>query len=73
MEEYIKLTMKASLFQTLFKDGHIKSGEYELHDIIIPEFDYSDSEKWQQAKKESTKAYKALKQLEFNLRNNKQN
>ena len=69
MQEYIKLTMKMTLFHTLFKAGHIKTGEYELHDILIPDFDYSDSEKWQQAKKESTKAYKALKELEFNLRN----
>ena len=61
--------MKMTLFQTLFKDGHIKSGEYELHDILIPDFDYSDNEKWQQAKKESTKAYKELKKLEFDIRN----
>lgn len=32
------------------------------------DFDYSDNEKWKQAKYESTKAYKAQKKIEFQIR-----
>ncbi len=69
MEEFIKITIHKSLFEKLFKDGTIKSGDYELHDIIIPDFDYSENEKWIEAKSKSRKAYKELKKLEYEIRN----
>ena len=72
MEEFIKITIRLKLFESLFKAGHIKSGEYELHDITIPDYDYSENEKWQKAKSASLKSYKTLKEIEFNIRSNGQ-
>lgn len=66
--EVIKISISTELFARLFKDGHIKSGEYELHKIDEPDFDYSDDEQWNQAKSNSNKAYKKLKEIEYNLR-----
>ena len=53
MEEFIKITIRLKLFESLFKSGHIKSGEYELHDITVPDYDYSEDEKWIKAKSEA--------------------
>lgn len=70
MEEFIKITIRVKLFESLFKDGHIKSGEYELHDITIPDYDYSEDENWQKVRSLSLKSYKTLKEIEFKIRNN---
>jgi len=35
------------------------------------DYDYSTNEKWQEMKRESTKAYKKLKELEYKIRFNK--
>lgn len=66
--EVIKLSMSKELFGKLFRAGHIKSGDYEMHKIDEPDFDYSNDEQWKQAKSQSIKAYKKLKEIEFNLR-----
>jgi len=45
----------------------------ETFDIIRVEpkdFDYSHDERWKMAKYASTKAYKKLKEIESNIRNN---
>ncbi len=44
--------------------------EINVKDVDVDNYDYSDDEKWQLLKKESRKAYKKLKEREFNLRNN---
>ena len=60
--------MGLELFENLYKAGHIKSGDYILDKIDEPDFDYSDDEQWTQAKSNSNKAYKKLKEIEYNLR-----
>ena len=69
MEEFVKITVTKIKLESLFKSGHIKSHEYELHDVTIPDYDYSDNENWIKAKSASIKAYKQLKELEFKIRN----
>ena len=64
----IKITISLELFEKLYKAGHIKSGEYLLDKIDDPDFDYSDDEQWVQAKANSSKEYKKLKEIEYNLR-----
>jgi len=41
-----------------------------VKDVDVDNYDYSDDETWQLLRKESLKAYKKLKEREFNLRNN---
>lgn len=41
---------------------------YKLIKVEVPDFDYSTSEEWKAAKKESDKSYKRLKEIEFKLR-----
>jgi hypothetical protein len=67
----IKITISLELFERLFKEGHIKTGEYELDKIDDKGYDYSDDEQWEKAKSASIKAYKKLKEIEFNLRHKK--
>ncbi len=68
--ESVKITISKELFEKLFNNESIKSGEYELHNVDILDYDYSYNEQWQELKRESTKAYKKLKELEFKIRNN---
>lgn len=58
---------------TIDKEDYFKIPEkyrvlFELKNVDVEGFDYSDSELWQIAKKESIKAYKQLKNIEFNIR-----
>ena len=66
--EIIKISISKELFSKLFRECHIKTGDYDLHKIDEPDFDYSDDEQWNKAKTESNKAYKKLKEIEYNLR-----
>ena len=66
--ETVKITISQELFEKLFKAGHIQSGDYKLHDVNTPDFDYKNDQQWTEAKSESIKAYKKLKEVEFNLR-----
>lgn len=69
--EIIKISISKELFENLFIAGHIKSGEYQLEKVDDSNFDYSDSDQWQELKRESTKIYKKLKNFEYDLRHNK--
>ena len=40
----------------------------EIKNVEVEDFDYSQCETWQKLKKESVKAYKDLKNHEYNLR-----
>lgn len=42
--------------------------DYRVVKVDVLGFDYSSSEEWKAAKKESDKAYKRLKEIEFKLR-----
>lgn len=65
--EFMNLRMMEEDYKNLppkFRD------KIEIKIIDVDGFDYSQDEQWQSLKKESTKAYKKLKNREFELRHN---
>ncbi len=65
--EFMNLRMMEEDYKNLppeFRD------KIEIKTIDVDDFDYSQDELWQLLKKESTKAYKKLKDREFKLRHN---
>lgn len=66
--EIVKAKMSKELYFSLPQDVR---DQIDIRDVVPEEYDYSDNELWQIAKKESTKAYKKLKEIEFNIRFNK--
>ena len=69
MDEFVKITIRKELYQSLIKNGIIDLMNHTLEDVIIPDFDYSTNETWIKAKSEARKTYKALKEIEFKIRN----
>jgi len=67
--EIVKVTISKDKLQLLVDSDAITTDDFELISVDEP-FDYTSSEVWQEAKKRSTKAYKELKTIEFNIRNN---
>lgn len=67
--EVIKLKMDVLIFNDLIKSGHLQMSDVDIQQIEPNDFDYSDDTKWQELKKASTRAFKKLKEREFNLRN----
>lgn len=43
--------------------------QFSIVNVEPKDYDYSNSEEWKLAKSESTKAFKRLKKIEFNIRN----
>jgi len=66
--EVIKLKMDVQIFNDLIKSGHLQMSDVDIQQIEPNDYDYSSSDKWVEAKKESTKAFKKLKEIEFKLR-----
>lgn len=52
------------LIPSLLREG------INIKTVDVDNYDYSDDDKWKILKNESSKAYKKLKEHEFNLRNN---
>jgi len=69
--QIIKIQLNLEVFERLFKSGQITSDDYQLIAIDDKDFDYSSYPEWEIAKDESTKAYKKLKEIEYNIRHNK--
>lgn len=67
--EIIKLKMDVLIFNGLIKSGHLQMSDVDIQQIEPNDFDYSFDTKWQEARKESSKAFKKLKEIEFKLRN----
>ncbi len=67
--EIVKLTISKEKLQLLVDSDAITTNDFELVSVEAS-FDYTSSELWQSAKKKSTKAYKELKKIEFDIRNN---
>ncbi len=65
--EVVKAKMRKALY---FQIPENVRAEIEIQDIEPEEYDYSDDEIWQELRKQSTKAYKKLKEREYNLRHN---
>jgi len=68
MQEIVKLVLTKELYQQLLKTGLLELGNHTIQSVDIPDFDYTSSDDWQQAKTESMKAYKKLKDIEYNIR-----
>ncbi len=67
--EIAKIKIDAQVLNGLIRSGHLKICDIDIQQIEPNSFDYSSSIKWQEAKRESTKAFKKLKEIEFKLRN----
>ncbi len=67
--EVVKLKMDEAIFVDLIKSGQLQFRDVEVIQIEPNDYDYSDNEKWVEAKSASTKAYKKLKEIEFKIRN----
>ena len=68
--EIVKAKMSKEVY---FKIPQNIRNDIEISEVTIDDYDYSDNEKWSEARKESTKAYKKLKEIEFKIRNNEGN
>lgn len=61
----LKCKMMESTFQKIKPELRA-----EIESVVIePEFDYSHDEGWNELRKESSKAYRKLKEYEYNMRN----
>ena len=68
MAEMVKLKIESVLFKELIKAGSITMADVEVIQIEPNDFDYSTDTKWLEAKSDSSKAYRKLKEIEFNIR-----
>ena len=67
MSEIVKITISKDTLQLLVDSSAITTDDFTVVGVD-EEYDYSDSPLWLSAKEKSTKAYKELKKIEFNLR-----
>ena len=67
MDNWVRCEMTEQVY--LMIPAHIREG-VDILNVEPKEFDYSKVEKWKLAKIESDKAYKKLKKIEFEIRNN---
>lgn len=67
MEEICRIKISMDDLKKIHKQG-IK---YELDTVDVPDFDYSKDKAWQELKSDSSKAYRKLKEREFELRHGK--
>jgi len=65
LEERIKCEMSKDTYEQL---PEYLLEKIQLKSVDVDGMDYSDDEIWQQLKKESIKAYKKLKEREYDLR-----
>jgi len=66
-EEIVTIKIAMSTLKDLHSKGLISSSDYEVKHID-EEYDYTDDPTWQQLKKESNKAYRKLKDREYDIR-----
>ena len=65
MEDIVNCQIPISSYSKIPKEIR---DDIEVKKVEPDEYDYSDDEKWQLLKKESTKAYIKLKEREFKIR-----
>ncbi len=69
MKEIVTIKITMGLFERLRNRKILQPSDYEVKNVDVDDFDYTNDDVWQKLKKESVKAYKALKKREFELRN----
>ena len=67
--DQVKLVISSDVFNSLIENKLLKMSDVDIQQIEPKDFDYSGYPQWVEAKKLSTKAYKALKKIEFDIRN----
>ncbi len=67
--EIVKILIPKEKLQLLVDSDAITTNDFELVSVEAS-FDYTNSELWQAQKAKSSKEYKKLKKIEFDLRNN---
>lgn len=68
MDEIVRIDISKDILEILAAKHVLPTNTYKIIKVEVPDFDYSISEEWKAAKKESDKAYKKLKEIEFKLR-----
>ena len=66
-EEIVTIKITMSTLKDLHSKGLISSSDYEVKHVD-EEYVYTDDPTWQQLKKESSKAYRKLKDREYDIR-----
>lgn len=67
--EIITIKIHKDKMQLLLDSGAFEDGEYLIVKADVPDFDYTSNQLWRIAKEKSNKAYKYLKEVEFEIRN----
>lgn len=68
--EMMTIEMQREQFEFFCNLNGLKNEtDYRVKSVEVPDFPYSDYEEWNKQKKISVKAYKKLKEIEFNIRN----
>ncbi len=71
MPEICKIKISKDLLQMLVDSAAISTDDFELIGTDEVNFDYKENPVWLAAKEKSNKAFKQLKEIEFNLRHGK--
>ena len=66
--DQVKIKINNDLFERLIKSGVMKLSDVDVTQIEPIDYDYSKYEIWVKAKSESTRAFKKLKKIEYNIR-----
>jgi hypothetical protein len=67
--EIVKISISKDTLQMLVDSNAITTDDFTLIGVDVNDFDYSKNPAWVAAKEKSNKAYKQLKEIEFNIRN----
>lgn len=67
--ELVTIKLHKEKLNILIDSNALEEGEWLVVKVDVPDFDYSKSEQWKLAKEKANKAYKQLKEIEFNIRN----
>lgn len=61
--------LKCKMMESVYQNIKPELREQIESVVIEPEFDYSNDEGWNELRRESSKAYRKLKEYEYKLRN----
>jgi len=66
--EIVKISIPKETLQMLVDSEALKTSDFQLIGCDEDSYDYTDNPLWVAAKEKSNKAYKQLKQIEFDIR-----
>lgn len=68
-EELVLVRLNVSKLNELIQEGKLLVGDFEIKEVSIEGEQYSNDPRWVDLKSKSAKAYKELKNYEYNKRN----